>query len=99
MRIGIVGGLDRSASDLKAVANAAGHDLCTHNGVLSGKRAVSSLRTLVARSDLVLVLTDVDSHNAVHMTRRFARTLGTSLRILRRLGSANLVAYLRSMHL
>jgi len=97
MRIGIIGGLDRSARELEDVARARGHELDTHTGVIAGKGAASSLRSLVARSHLVLILTDVNSHNAVRMARRVARSLHVPVRILRRLGPTQLDAYLQAL--
>ena len=94
MRIGVIGGLDRSARELEEVARAAGHELATHNGVLAGKASAASLRALVVRSDLVLILTDVNSHNAVRTARQVARAYHRPVRILRRLGPAHLAAYL-----
>jgi hypothetical protein len=94
MRIGIIGGLDRNARELEAVAEAGGHRLETHTGVVGGSASATSLRALVSRSDLVFVLTDVNSHNAVHIARRTARLHGVPLRILRRLSAAHLGAYL-----
>jgi len=94
MRIGIIGGLDRNARDLEAVAEAGGHRLETHTGVISGSASSSSLKALVARADLVFLLTDVNSHNAVHIARRAARLHGIPLRILRRLSASHLAAYL-----
>jgi hypothetical protein len=97
MRIGIVGGLDRIARDLEEVARAGGHDLGTHTGVVAGKASATSLRSLVARSDLVFVLTEVNSHNGVRIARQAARTYGRPLRILRRLGPTHLAAYLQAL--
>jgi hypothetical protein len=97
MRIGIIGGLDRNARDLEAVAEAGGHELETHTGVVAGSSSAGSLRALVARADLVFVLTDVNSHNAVHIARRAARLNHVPLRIVRRLGSSHLAAYLTSL--
>ncbi|HEX2660529.1 MAG TPA: DUF2325 domain-containing protein [Polyangia bacterium] len=96
MRIGIIGGLDRNARELEALTAAEGHHLETHTGVVSGGSSVASLRALVVRSDLVLVLTDVNSHNAVHLARREARKHHRPLRILRRLGASHLAAFLRA---
>ena len=96
MRIGIVGGLDRSARDLEEVARAWGHELDTHTGVVTGKAAADSLRALVVRSDLVFVLTDVNSHNGVRLARETARAHRRPLRILRRLGLKHLTAYLQA---
>ena len=94
MRIGIIGGLDRSARDLEGLAEAGGHELETHTGVISGSSSAASLRALVARADLVFVLTDINSHNAVHIARRTARLHHVPLRIVRRLGPTHLAAYL-----
>src|SRR5882672_11444992 len=94
MRIGIIGGLDRSARDLEAVAEAGGHELETHTGVVAGSSSAASLRALVARADLVFVLTDVNSHNAVRLARRAARAHHVPLRIMRRLGPTHLAAFL-----
>jgi hypothetical protein len=96
MRIGIIGGLDRNARDLESVAAAGGHRLETHTGVVGGSASAASLRALVARADLVFVLTDVNSHNAVHIARRTARLHGIPLRILRRLSASHLGAYLNA---
>jgi hypothetical protein len=94
MRIGIIGGLDRNARDLEAVAEAGGHVLETHTGVVSGSASAASLRALVSRVDLLFILTDVNSHNAVHIARRTARLHHVPLRIVRRLGPSHLAAYL-----
>jgi hypothetical protein len=97
MRIGIVGGLNRVAHELEEVARAGGHELSTHTGVVAGKASSTSLRALVVWSDLVLVLTDVNSHNAVRMARQVARLHHRPLRILRRLGPKHLAAYLDAL--
>ena len=97
MRIGIIGGIDRNARDLEAVAEAGGHELEAHTGVISGSASAASLRALVARADLVFVLTDVNSHNAVHIARRTARLHHVPLRIVRRLGSTHLAATLAQL--
>ena len=97
MRIGIVGGLDRVARELQAVARAGGHQLDTHTGVIAGKATSTSLRALIVWSDLVFVLTDVNSHNAVRLARQVARAHQRPLRIVRRLGPSHLAAYLQAM--
>lgn len=97
MRIGIVGGLNRVARELEEVARAGGHELATHTGAIAGKATSTSLRALVIWSDLVLVLTDVNSHNAVRMARQVARLHHRPLRIFRRLGPTQLAAYLDAL--
>jgi len=98
MRIGIVGGLDRSAPGLKGIASAAGHRLELHTGGIAGPGSASGLRALVTRSDLVIVLTDVNSHNAVQMARRQAHSQGVPVRLLSRLGSKKFTAFLRGLN-
>jgi hypothetical protein len=92
MRIGIVGGLDRKARDLESIALARGHELEVHNGVVAGPASAAGLRALVARVDLVIVVTDVNSHNGVRMARRQARLSRRPLRLLRRMGVAQFEA-------
>ena len=97
MRIGIVGGLDRRARELEDIALARGHQLELHTGVIAGSASAAGLRALVARVDLVLVVTDVNSHNGVRMARRQARISGRPLRLVRRLGAAQFEALVRSL--
>jgi hypothetical protein len=97
VRIGIVGGLDRSAPDLKGIARASGHALELHTGGVAGPGSASALRALVTRSDLVIVLTDVNSHNAVRMARRHARCNGVPLRLLSRLGATQFAVFVRAL--
>jgi hypothetical protein len=92
MRIGIVGGLDRRARELEEIAVARGHQLELHTGVIAGSASAAGLRALVSRADLVLVLTDVNSHNGVRMARRQARISHRPIRLLRRLGAAQFEA-------
>ena len=49
-------------------------------------RGSDSLEALVERSDLVICVTDVNSHAAVIGARRHARTLGRRCVLTRRLG-------------
>jgi hypothetical protein len=97
MRIGIIGGLDRVARELEEVARAGGHELHTHTGVVAGKATSTRLRAPVAWSDLVFVLTDVNSHNAVHIARQAARLQHRPLRIVSRFGPKHLAAYLQAL--
>ncbi|MES1209015.1 MAG: DUF2325 domain-containing protein [Pseudomonadota bacterium] len=97
MRIGIVGGIDRTANLLQGIAAARGHELELHTGVISGSASAASLRAVVARSQLVVVVTDVNSHNAVKTARREARLRNRPLRIVRRIGASQLVALLEDL--
>jgi hypothetical protein len=87
MRIGIIGGIERSEALYRRLAGDAGHRLEVHSGHIGG-RGIDTLAALVARVDVVVVLTDVNSHGAVQSARRFARRFGVRERIVRRLGLA-----------
>ncbi len=97
MRIGIVGGMDRSAGALRDVATAGGHEIEFHTGVVSSTSAALSLKALVGRAELVVVVTDVNSHNGVRAARREARLRHRPLKIARRLGTAQLAALLEGL--
>ncbi len=85
MHIGIVGGLDRTLRHYEQVAEAKGHRVEIHYGHMAG-RGRDTLETLVSRSDLVLVVTDVNSHGAVIHARKAARNAGRRCVVVRRLG-------------
>ncbi|MCU1278718.1 MAG: uncharacterized protein JWM53_2264 [bacterium] len=87
MHIGIVGGLDRAEPLLLRIAAAAGHTVEFHNG-RTNARGTAQLDALIERSQLVLVLTDINSHGGVQLARRLAARRGRPLVILRRLGAA-----------
>jgi len=97
MRIGIIGGLDRNVAALHGLAEAAGHDVRFHTGVMSGPASAAALRALVARSELVVVVTDINSHNAVRTARREARLLGRPLKIVRKMGHTHFAALLHEV--
>jgi len=96
MRIGIIGGLDRNARELEGIAAARGHQLELHTGVLSGHASAAGLRALVSRVDLVVILTDINSHNAVRLARRHAKLRNRPCRIMRRLGASQFTAFLEA---
>lgn len=90
MHITLVGGLDRNESVYPELAAQAGHQLECHNGDLSG-RGAQALQTLVERTDVVIVVTDVNSHAAVWRARRLARVQGRRCVLMRRCGRSRLL--------
>jgi hypothetical protein len=92
-----VGGLDRKARDLEGLAVARGHELELHTGVVSGPASSAGLRALVSRADLVVILTEINSHNAVRMARRQAKLQNRPCRIMRRLGASQFAALLQGL--
>jgi len=85
MRIGIVGGAERTEPQLKRLASAAGHEVEFHAGHMSSCGA-ASLQALVTRVDLLVITTDVNSHAAVKAARGLSRAKGITPVMLRRLG-------------
>ena len=96
-RIGIIGGLDRNVAALQALGAASGHEVRFHTGVMAGPASAAALRALVARCELVVVVTDINSHNAVRTARREARQLGRPLKIVRKMGHTQFAALLHGL--
>lgn len=89
----MIGGLARSEPGLREVAGAHGHELELHDGTMS-PRSRDALEAKVARADLVLLVTETNSHNAVHSARKSARAHGVPVLIVRKLGATRLAALL-----
>jgi hypothetical protein len=89
MRIAIVGGIERNESEYLAEAARLGVKLTFHSGHMAG-RGSASLVDMVTRADLVIVLTDVNSHGAVISARRTARRRGVPVELFRRFSAARL---------
>ncbi|HET9958160.1 MAG TPA: DUF2325 domain-containing protein [Polyangiaceae bacterium] len=87
MHIAMVGGLERGEHHYASAAAQRGHSLEVHGGHLAG-RGGDQLQRMVERADVVIVVTDVNSHAAVLGARRFARSLGKPCLLVRRFGLA-----------
>jgi len=87
MRIAWIGGLDRNEMQLKRMAAQAGHHLDFHKGDTGG-RGAAALRSTVERADLVIILTDVNSHGGVQLARRLCQRLGRGVLVVRRCGAS-----------
>jgi hypothetical protein len=85
MRVGIVGGLERSDQHYRAVAEDAGYEAAFHTGHVGG-RGRAALAQLVDGCDIVLIVTDVNSHGAVQFARRRLRLAGRSPILVRKCG-------------
>jgi hypothetical protein len=93
MHIGLVGGLDRSEAQYRQLAERAGHSIEWHTGDLAG-RGAGTLEALIERSDLVVVVTAVNSHGAVWRARKLAKLRGKRLLLLARCGVSRFGALL-----
>jgi hypothetical protein len=93
MHIGIVGGVERGEQRYAAVAASLGHTFEFHGGNTAG-RGSDTLEALVERSDIVICVTDVNSHSAVIGARRYARAHGRRCVLTRRVGLSRFRALL-----
>jgi hypothetical protein len=93
MHIGLVGGLDRNAPHYEAEAKKLGHSVEWHRGILAG-RGGDSLAALVERADLVVVVTEVNSHAGVIQARKLSRARGRACVLVRKMGAARFRAVL-----
>jgi len=87
MRIGIVGGAEKPLSRMRYEALARDHGCAVefHDGHTEG-RGTETLRSLVGRCDVVVIVTRVNSHNAVRLARRLIRQHGCAALFVPRFG-------------
>src|SRR5689334_9871584 len=75
MRIGWIGGMERSEAAIQRTARQAGHEVEFHRGHVGGRGSID-LRALVERVEFVVIVTDINSHGAVIQAKRLAQKLG-----------------------
>jgi hypothetical protein len=97
MRVGIVGGLERAEPLYQRLAEREGHEAVLHDGHLAG-RGAETLARLVDRCDVVVILTDVNSHGAVRFARERLRRSGRAPLLLRRFGLARFATLLAALN-
>jgi hypothetical protein len=96
MRIAWVGGLDRSKALFTEVAERAGHTLEMHEGHVGGRGSVI-LEGMVARCELVVIVTELNSHGAVMHAKRMAQRSGRKSMIVRKGSVTSLQRVLASL--
>lgn len=96
LRIGLIGGVERSEALFQQAAKAAGYELEFHGGHTAG-RGAQTLASLVNRVDLVVIVTDVNSHNAVVAARKLAQSRGVRCLLVRRSSPSRLIAQIREL--
>ena len=92
-RVGFVGGHDRVEREIVSFAAELGLDVEVHNGHTHGN-GKQRLVALVHRTDLVVIVTGTNSHNAVHLAKREAAKSGAQIRILKSCGAGTARALL-----
>jgi hypothetical protein len=96
MRIGIIGGLDRGHDRYVRLAASYGHELVCHEGWMTGPRA-GSLEKLVDSCDVVVIVTEINSHGAVLAARKAMSRKGRLPLILRKCGISRFTALLHAI--
>ncbi len=96
MRIGVVGGLDRATELLARRAAQAGHVALFHTGDVGG-RGSRTLSAMIERCDVVLVITEINSHGALQLTRRLLRERNREPVLMRRCGVGQFTAFLETL--
>jgi hypothetical protein len=98
MKVAVVGGMDRLAPRYCDVIEEMGGEFLSHNGDCSGSRAQVLAQT-VCKADIVVYITSVNSHNALHITKATCKKSGSSLNILRSSSPSALKKLLREKSL
>lgn len=88
MNIAWIGGITRNEAEYEREAKRRGHRLETHDGHTAG-RGADTLRSAIERADVVVALTEINSHGAVTLARAYARELGRPFVLVRKCGIAH----------
>lgn len=100
LRVAVIGGLSRSTYLWQRAAEDAGIEIEHHDGRTAGRRA-QGLAALVRRADLVVIQTELNSHNGVAAARKLAAAHARPHLLIRRLrpdGIGELLAAARELH-
>jgi hypothetical protein len=93
IRVAVVGGLTRATDQWTDEGRALGIQLEHHDGRVHGRRA-DDLEAMVRRADVVVIITDLNSHNGVTIARKAAVHAALPHRLVRRLRPHGLAAIL-----
>jgi Uncharacterized protein conserved in bacteria (DUF2325) len=85
MRVGIIGGKELSITRYQEVAAAVGCKVEFHDGHMAG-RGTAALDAMVQRCDLIVIVTQINSHAAVRRAQKFCRRERRPVLIVRRFG-------------
>lgn len=96
MRIAVVGGLERHEAEIERRASALGHTVEFHRGRVGGRHA-GELEAIVQRCELAIIVTQVNSHGAVHIAKRTATRYARPAILTRTCGPSSFSAILESL--
>jgi hypothetical protein len=96
MRIAIIGGVERAEQHYERVARAHGHEVDFNPGHIGG-RGTHGIAQAIDKADVVILVTDVNSHGAVRFTRAHMRARGRSPILMRGIGISRFEALLTEL--
>jgi hypothetical protein len=96
MKIGIIGGIERGWTTYEHIAARHGHEVELHGGHIHG-RGQEALETLVRRSDLLVIVTGINSHAAVQQSRKLVRHYGRRLVLMKNFGTSRFTRLLDAL--
>lgn len=96
LRIAVIGGLERHEPEIERRAHALGHVVEFHRGRVGGRHA-GELETMVQRCDLIVIVTQVNSHGAMYLAKKAAARYGRPALITRTCGPSSFSAILDSL--
>jgi uncharacterized protein DUF2325 len=70
MRVAVIGGLERHEAQIERRAGELGHTVEFHRGRVGGRRT-EELEAIVSRSEIVIIVTQVNSH-AMYLAKKAA---------------------------
>jgi hypothetical protein len=91
LRVAVIGGLTRATDQWRRAGEAIGVRVEHHDGQSQGRRA-GDIESIVRRADVVLVITDLNSHNGVAHARKAALAHARPHLLLKRLRPDGLAA-------
>jgi len=92
-RVAFVGGVRKVEREIVALGDKLGVDVEVHDGHTKGQ-GIERLAAVVHRTDLVVIVTGTNSHNAVHVAKREAAKSGARVVILKSCGAGTARALL-----
>jgi uncharacterized protein DUF2325 len=96
MRIAVIGGRYKNEGMLARIAESRGYEIEFEEGHTAG-HGMEGIRKAVSRSELVVIVTDVNSHGAVHTAKKAARLLDRPTLIIQNFGAARLSRLLEAL--
>ncbi len=95
LRVAVVGGLDRLEPRYRQVVEDMGGNFDFHNGDCHG--GSQTLKNVVCRSDIIVFVTQLNSHSALHVVKGMCQKTGKRFLALRKTGPQALAEALRQV--